>query len=159
MCMKHKVTIYTDGSSRGNPGPGGYGAILLAGEHKKELCAGFLKTTNNRMELMGAIVALEALKKPCAVELISDSKYVIDAMRKGWLVGWKKKGWSRGPNKPLKNVDLWKRLDLAAQSHDMTWSWVKGHAGNPMNERCDALAFGSTEGENLPVDEGFVEEA
>lgn len=159
MCMKHKVIIYTDGSSRGNPGPGGYGAILLAGEHKKELTAGFKKTTNNRMELLAAIVALEALKKPCAVELISDSKYVIDAMRKDWIGGWKKKGWSRGPNKPLKNADLWKRLDLAHASHQMTWSWVKGHAGNPMNERCDELAFGSASGDDLLDDEGFVEEA
>ncbi|MFC5050117.1 ribonuclease HI [Rubritalea spongiae] len=153
------VTIYTDGSSRGNPGPGGYGAVLIAGKHKKELSGGFAKTTNNRMELMAAIVALEALKKPCAVELVSDSKYVIDAMRLGWIHGWKKKGWSRGPNKPLKNAELWQRLEKAAASHQMTWTWVKGHAGNPMNERCDELAFGCAEGDNLPVDEGFKEGA
>jgi ribonuclease HI len=156
--MKHNVTIYTDGSSRGNPGPGGYGAILITGQHKKELSGGYLKTTNNRMELMGAIVALEALKQSCGVELISDSKYVIDAMRLGWIHGWKKKGWSRGPNKPLKNAELWQRLDKAQAQHKMTWSWVKGHAGNPMNERCDELAYGSTEGKNLPVDVGFVGE-
>lgn len=157
--MQHKVTIYIDGSSRGNPGPGGYGAVLIAGQHKKELSGGFAKTTNNRMELMGAIVALEALKKPCAVELISDSKYVIDAMRLSWIHGWKKRGWSRGPNKPLKNAELWRRLDKAAAPHTMTWSWVKGHAGNPMNERCDKLAFGSAEGGNLPEDEGFLDES
>ncbi|MEO1856742.1 MAG: ribonuclease HI [Rubritalea sp.] len=156
--MKHNVTIYTDGSSRGNPGPGGYGAILISGDRKKELCGGYLRTTNNRMELMGAIVALEALKKPCEVELISDSKYVIDAMRKGWIHGWKKKSWSRGPNKPLKNAELWQRLDKAQAQHKMTWSWVKGHAGNPMNERCDELAYGSTEGKDLPEDVGFVSE-
>ena len=156
--MKHNVTIYTDGSSRGNPGPGGYGAILITGRHKKELSGGFLKTTNNRMELMGAIVALEALKQSCQVELISDSKYVIDAMAKGWIHSWKLKGWSRGPNKPLKNAELWQRLDKAQAQHKMTWSWVKGHAGNPMNERCDELAYGSTEGKNLPVDAGFVGE-
>ena len=156
--MKHNVTIYTDGSSRGNPGPGGYGAILINGRHKKELSGGFLKTTNNRMELMGAIVALEALKQSCEVELISDSKYVIDAMRLGWIQGWKKKGWSRGPNKLLKNAELWQRLDKAQAQHKMTWSWVKGHAGNPMNERCDELAYGSTEGKNLPVDAGFAGE-
>lgn len=158
MCMKSNVTIYTDGSSRGNPGPGGYGAILIAGPHKKELTEGFKKTTNNRMELLAAIVALEALKKPCAVELISDSKYVIDAMRKNWIGGWKKKGWSRGPNKPLKNADLWQRLDKAHAPHEMVWSWVKGHAGNPMNERCDELAFGSASGDELIEDVGFVEE-
>jgi ribonuclease HI len=152
------VTIYTDGSSRGNPGPGGYGAVLIAGSHKKELSGGFAKTTNNRMELMAAIVALEALKCPCAVELISDSKYVIDAMRLGWIHGWKKKGWSRGPNKALKNAGLWQRLEKAAEPHQMTWTWVKGHAGNPMNERCDELAFGCAEGESLPDDEGFMEE-
>lgn len=152
-----KVTIYTDGSSRGNPGPGGYGAILLAGAHRKELSGGFAKTTNNRMELMAAIVALEALKKPCEVELVSDSKYVIDAMRLGWIHGWKKKGWSRGPNKPLKNAELWQRLDSASKSHKMVWSWVKGHSGHPMNERCDELAFSSTEEDSLPVDEGFLE--
>ncbi len=157
--MQHKVTIYSDGSSRGNPGPGGYGAVLIAGQHEKELSGGFAKTTNNRMELMGAIVALEALKKPCAVELISDSKYVIDAMRLGWIHGWKKKGWSRGPNKPLKNAELWQRLDKAASPHTMTWSWVKGHADNPMNERCDKLASGSAKGENLPEDEGFLDES
>ena len=156
--MKHNVTIYTDGSSRGNPGPGGYGAILITGQHKKELSGGYLKTTNNRMELMGAIVALEALKQSCGVELISDSKYVIDAMRLGWIHGWKKKGWSRGPNKPLKNAELWQRLDKAQAQHKMIWSWVKGHAGNPMNERCDELAYGSTEGEDLPVDAGFRSE-
>ncbi len=157
--MKHQVTIYTDGSSRGNPGPGGYAAILKAGNHLKELSGGFLKTTNNRMELMAAIVAIEALNQECVVELVSDSKYVVDAMRKGWILGWKKKGWSRGPKKPLKNVDLWKRLDVAASGHEVTWSWVKGHAGNPMNERCDELAVAATEKPGLEPDRGFVEDS
>lgn len=157
--QRHKVTIYTDGSSRGNPGPGGYGVILLATGRRKELSGGYRKTTNNRMELMAAIVGLESLKRACEVELISDSKYVIDAMRLGWLEGWKKKGWSRGPNKPLKNSDLWKRLERAAQEHTVCWSWVKGHAGNPNNERCDELAFGATEDEALAEDVGYLEQA
>ncbi|WP_026292728.1 ribonuclease HI [Rubritalea marina] len=156
--MKHQVTIYTDGSSRGNPGPGGYAAVLQAGSHQKELSGGFAKTTNNRMELMAAIVALEALKQPCAVQLVSDSKYVVDAMRQGWIHGWKKKGWSRGPKKPLKNAELWQRLDRAASAHEMTWTWVKGHAGNPMNERCDELAVAETEKPNLQPDPGFIED-
>ncbi|MFC4991126.1 ribonuclease HI [Rubritalea tangerina] len=150
-----KVMIYTDGSSLGNPGPGGYGAVLLYGEHRKELSGGFLKTTNNRMELMAAIVGLEALKKPCVVELVSDSKYVVDAMRLGWIRGWKMKGWSRGPSKPLKNADLWQRLERAQEKHQVTWTWVKGHAGHEHNERCDALAVAAAEGGELPEDVGY----
>ena len=141
-----KVEIYSDGSARGNPdGPGGYGTILryvdTKGEvHEKELSAGYDKTTNNRMELMGAIVGLEALNRPCDVEMFSDSKYVISAFNEGWLDNWQKKGWKTAGNKPVKNVELWKRLIEAAAPHGIRWNWVKGHAGHSENERCDQLA-------------------
>ncbi len=154
-----EIIIYTDGSSRGNPGPGGYGTVLIYQGHKKELNQGYKKTTNNRMEIMAAIAGLESLKEPCKVTIYSDSKYVVDSMDKGWLFGWKKKGWSRGPKKPLKNADLWKRMDLATQGHDISWKWVKGHAGIPENERCDELANEAAESPNKPVDEGFKEES
>lgn len=149
------VTIYTDGAARGNPdGPGGYGAILVyvdskGQEHQKELSAGYKKTTNNRMELMAAIVALEALTKPCNVVLYSDSQYLVKAFNDHWLEGWIKKGWKRGKNEPVKNVDLWKRLLKASQAHNVTYSWVKGHNGHPMNERCDQLATAAADGTNL----------
>ncbi len=141
-----RVEIYSDGSARGNPdGPGGYGTILryvdAKGEvHEKELSAGYDKTTNNRMELMGAIVGLEALNRPCDVEMFSDSKYVISAFNEGWLDNWQKKGWKTAGNKPVKNVELWKRLLEAARPHGIRWNWVKGHAGHAENERCDYLA-------------------
>ena len=141
-----RVEIYSDGSARGNPdGPGGYGTILryvdAKGEvHEKELSAGYDKTTNNRMELMGAIVGLEALNRPCDVEMFSDSKYVISAFNEGWLTNWQKKGWKTAGNKPVKNVELWKRLLEAAAPHGIRWNWVKGHAGHSENERCDQLA-------------------
>ena len=141
-----KVIIYTDGAARGNPdGPGGYGAVLQytdsKGElHEMELSAGYKKTTNNRMELMAAIVALEKLNKPCEVELHSDSKYVIDAFNQHWIQGWIKKGWKKSDGKAVKNIDLWKRLLNAAKEHQITWVWVKGHAGHNLNERCDILA-------------------
>ncbi|MFT5906211.1 MAG: ribonuclease HI [Cryomorphaceae bacterium] len=150
-----KVLIYTDGSSRGNPGPGGYGALLLSGEHQKERSGGYEKTTNNRMELMAVIVALEALKVPCDVEVYSDSKYVINAMDQGWIHGWRQRGWAKADKKPLKNIDLWKRVYDGMQTHDVKWIWVKGHAGNTHNERCDYLATFAAQGENLPVDDGF----
>lgn len=153
-----KVLIYTDGSSRGNPGPGGYGALLLSGEHKKQLSGGYKETTNNRMELMAVIVALESLNMACEVEVISDSRYVINAMSKGWMKGWRQRGWTKADKKPLKNVDLWKRLYLAEQAHDMKWTWVKGHAGNEYNECCDHLATSAALGKNLPVDEGYIAE-
>ncbi|MGJ8655338.1 MAG: ribonuclease HI [Akkermansiaceae bacterium] len=153
-----KVLIYTDGSSRGNPGPGGYGALLLCGEHKKEKSGGYTETTNNRMELMAVIVALESLKVPCEVEVISDSRYVINAMDKGWIHGWCKRGWNKADKKPLKNTDLWKRLYVTVRSHDVKWTWVKGHAGNQYNERCDHLATSAALGENLALDEGYVAE-
>ncbi len=141
-----RVEIYSDGSARGNPdGPGGYGTILryvdAKGEvHEKELSAGYDRTTNNRMELMGAIVGLEALNRPCDVEMFSDSKYVISAFNEGWLDNWQKKGWKTAGNKPVKNVELWKRLLEAARPHGIRWNWVKGHAGHAENERCDSLA-------------------
>ena len=131
-----KVTIYTDGSSRGNPGPGGYGAVLQfvdsAGKlHERELSQGYATTTNNRMELLGVIVALEALKRPCTVEVHSDSQYVVNAFNQHWVDGWLKRGWKNAKKEPVKNSDLWKRLLEAKKPHDVTFVWVKGHAGHP----------------------------
>ena len=149
------ITIYTDGAARGNPdGPGGYGTVLQfidsKGElHEKELSAGYKKTTNNRMELMAVIVGLEALTKPCNVTLVSDSKYVTDAFNQHWVEGWIKKGWKRGKNEPVKNVDLWKRLLEAMKPHNVTFKWVKGHNGHPLNERCDFLATSAADGSEL----------
>lgn len=139
------VTIYTDGACSGNPGPGGWGAILKYGDYEKELSGGEARTTNNRMELMGVISALEALKEPCAVELWSDSKYVIDALSLGWAEGWRRRGWVKPDKKPALNPDLWARLlDLTAK-HEMRYHWVKGHADNPYNNRCDQLAVAARE--------------
>jgi ribonuclease HI len=134
-----KVVIYTDGACSGNPGPGGWGAILISGGHRKDLWGGELATTNNRMELMAAIQALEALKKPCTVELHTDSKYLQDGIR-SWIHGWKARGWKTADKKPVKNEDLWRRLDEARSRHDVDWRWVKGHAGHELNEHADALA-------------------
>ena len=140
-----KVTLYSDGASRGNPGPGGYGTILQYTDragvlHEKEISEGFRNTTNNRMELMGVIAGLEALLKPCSVDVWSDSQYVIKAFNDHWIDGWKKRGWKKADGKPVLNEELWKRLLLAAEPHEITWHWVKGHDGHPENERCDALA-------------------
>lgn len=156
-----KVTIYTDGSSRGNPGPGGYGAVLQYTDasgrlFEKEMSEGFLLTTNNRMELLGVITALEALKFPCEVEVYSDSKYVVDAFEKKWVDGWIKKGWKRGKNDPVKNVDLWQRLLKAMSEHKVHFNWVKGHDGHSENERCDFLAVSAAEGDDLHEDAGFM---
>ena len=134
------VTIYPDGACSGNPGPGGWGAILRYGETEKELSGGEDMTTNNRMELMGVIAALSALTESCIVELYSDSKYVIDALSKGWVYGWKKKGWRKSDNKPALNADLWEQLLALLARHEMHYHWVKGHAENEYNERCDVLA-------------------
>lgn len=153
-----KVKIYTDGAARGNPdGPGGYGTVLeyvdTKGElHTKELSQGYKKTTNNRMELMAVIAGLEVLNRPCEVELYSDSQYVVNAFNQHWIDGWVKKGWKRGKNEPVKNVDLWKRLLAAKEKHRVTFIWVKGHDGHPQNERCDALATGAADGGNLIED-------
>ncbi len=133
------VTIHTDGACSGNPGPGGWGAILEYNGHEKELSGAEAKTTNNRMELMAAIAALEALKRPSEVRLVTDSVYVRDGVTK-WIHGWKRNGWKTANKKPVKNEDLWKRLDEVASKHRVTWEWVKGHAGHPENERADALA-------------------
>jgi ribonuclease HI len=133
------VVIYTDGACSGNPGPGGWGAVLLYGEKRKELKGGELATTNNRMELMAAIQALEALNRPCTVELHTDSKYVQQGIHE-WIHGWKKRGWLTADKKPVKNDDLWKRLDQARLRHQVDWRWIKGHAGHELNERADELA-------------------
>ena len=156
------VKIYTDGSARGNPdGPGGYGTVLeyvdtKGNLHTKELSCGYKKTTNNRMELMAAISGLEALNRPCTVELYSDSKYVVDAFNQHWIDGWLKKGWKRGKNDPVKNVDLWKRLLKAKEIHDVTFIWVKGHDGHAQNERCDYLATSAADSDNL-IDDVILE--
>ncbi|HEX7884646.1 MAG TPA: ribonuclease HI [Phenylobacterium sp.] len=137
--MTPGVVIYTDGACSGNPGPGGWGAVLMHGGTTKELSGGELATTNNRMELMGAIAALEALKKPCEVELHTDSQYVMKGISE-WIHAWKRRGWKTADNKPVKNYDLWRRLDEARARHDVKWRWVKGHAGHEHNEHADELA-------------------
>lgn len=153
-----KVEIYTDGAARGNPdGPGGYGTVLRytdsKGEvHEKELSQGYIKTTNNRMELLAAIRGLEALKTPCEVDLYSDSKYLVDAFNQKWIDGWIAKGWKRGKNEPVKNPDLWKALLKAMEPHKVNFIWVKGHNGHPLNERCDVLATSAADGNDLIED-------
>ena len=133
------VTIHTDGACSGNPGPGGWGALLQFGGHERELKGGEPATTNNRMELMAAIAALEALKRPCRVGLHTDSTYLRDGITK-WIIKWKRNGWRTAARKPVKNVDLWQRLEAAMAEHEIAWHWVKGHAGDPGNEAADALA-------------------
>ncbi len=140
-----QVNIYSDGACSGNPGPGGYGTILEFGTVTKELSGGFADTTNNRMELLGAIVGLEALKEPCEVTLYSDSKYLCDAVCQGWVYSWQARGWKKADKKPALNVDLWERLLPLLKTHKVTFVWIKGHAGHPMNERCDALAVQARE--------------
>ncbi|MBR2613666.1 MAG: ribonuclease HI [Clostridia bacterium] len=135
-----KVELYTDGACRGNPGRGGWGAILVYGSKEKELSGGEPMTTNNRMELMAAIAGLEALRVPCEVTLTSDSKYLVDAINKGWLESWKKNGWKKADKSAVLNVELWKKIDMLLAVHDVSFVWVHGHTGHPYNERCDALA-------------------
>lgn len=148
-----KITIYTDGAAKGNPGNGGYGIVMMSGKHKKELSAGFRNTTNNRMELLSVIVALEQIKLDrAAVEIFSDSKYVVDAVEKGWVFNWQKKGF-----KDKKNVDLWQRFLKIYPKHQVKFHWVKGHAGNLYNERCDELAVQAAEGSDLAIDKGYEE--
>ncbi len=137
--MTDTVEIYTDGACRGNPGPGGWGVFLRQNHHEKTLHGGEPATTNNRMELMAAIVALESLKCGCKVRLLTDSKYVMDGINQ-WMVNWKRRGWKTANKKPVKNIDLWQRLDTAVARHEIDWVWVKGHSGEPGNERADALA-------------------
>jgi ribonuclease HI len=150
------VTIYSDGACLGNPGRGGYGTILVFGEKRKELSAGFRRTTNNRMEMLGAIAGLEALTRPCRVQMWSDSQYVVHALSKGWLDGWQKKGWRTASKEPVKNRDLWERLLRALGEHEVTWHWVRGHSGHPENERCDELAVAAANGADLADDAGFT---
>ncbi len=158
--MLMHVDIYTDGAARGNPdGPGGYGCVLQYRDsegnlHEREYSAGYKKTTNNRMELMAAIIGLEALTKACEVDLYSDSQYLVNAFNQHWIDGWVKKGWKRGKNEPVKNKELWQRLLLAKEKHQVSFHWVKGHAGHEMNERCDQLATAAADGTNLLDDDG-----
>ena len=155
-----KVTLFTDGAARGNPeGPGGYGAVLQYIDqkgtlHEREFSAGYKKTTNNRMELMAVIVGLEALTKPCEVLVVSDSKYVTDAFNQHWMDSWLKNNWKTSTKKPVRNVELWKRLLEAMKPHEVTFSWVKGHDGHPENERCDKLATTAADGDILLDDDG-----
>jgi ribonuclease HI len=153
--MTEPIQLYTDGACKGNPGPGGYGTVLISGGQRKELSGGFRKTTNNRMELLACIEGLRSLKRPCAVILTSDSKYVINAMEKGWALRWRATGWNLTPSKKAKNPDLWAEMLDLCQKHEMTFKWVKGHSGHPENERCDQLAVASSEKKDLPIDEGF----
>jgi ribonuclease HI len=135
-----KVELYTDGACRGNPGPGGWGAILVYGGKEKELSGGEASTTNNRMELMAAIAGMSALREPCQIVLTSDSKYLVDAINKGWLASWKRNGWRKADKSAVLNVELWQKIDSLLEIHDVSFVWVHGHTGHPYNERCDALA-------------------
>lgn len=144
--MTKSVIIHTDGACRGNPGPGGWGAVLASGDHERELRGYEPKTTNNRMELMAVIEALSALKRPCRIQLVTDSQYVMNGVTK-WMANWKRRGWRTAARKPVRNVDLWQRLDDALARHQVQWSWVRGHTGHEGNERADALA-------NRAIDEG-----
>jgi ribonuclease HI len=157
--MMH-VDIYTDGASRGNPGPGGFGTVIEYVDsqgrlHTREFSSGYRETTNNRMELMGVITGLEALTKPCTVDLYSDSQYVVKAFTEHWIDGWLKKNWKLNTANPVKNIDLWQRLLKAKEIHMVNFHWVKGHAGHPQNERCDALATAAADAGNLPEDIGY----
>jgi len=153
--VMREVDIYTDGACQGNPGPGGYGVVLLSGEHRKELSSGYRRTTNNRMELLAVIEGLAALNEKCKVRVYSDSKYVVDALAKGWAVKWRKNGWMRNKQEAAINPDLWERLLDLCQGHVMTYHWVKGHSGNRENERCDRLATQAAAQPNLPPDEPY----
>jgi ribonuclease HI len=150
------ITIYADGGCLGNPGPGGYGAVLLQGDRRKELSGGFRLTTNNRMELMGAIMALEALKARCKVTLHSDSQYVVNAVEKGWAQKWRRNGWRKPDKQMAMNPDLWERLLDLCSGHDVKFVWVRGHNGNVENERCDALANAAQAKKDLPPDTGYA---
>ncbi len=149
------TAIYTDGGCRKNPGPGGYGVVLLINGHRKELSGGFALTTNNRMELMGCIIGLEALDQRGAVTVYSDSQYVVNGMVKGWAKRWKRNNWMRNGNEPAENSDLWSRLLDVCEKHDVQFQWVRGHNGNPENEQCDKLAVEMSHGTDLPPDRGY----
>ena len=154
MPLKH-VTIYTDGAASGNPGPGGYGVILEFQGKRKELSGGYRRTTNNRMELLAAVVGLEALKERCEVNLYTDSAYLVNALNEGWAQRWRAHGWMRNKNEPALNLDLWERLLRLCEQHEVHFVGVKGHAGHPENERCDQLAQEAARGINLPVDTAY----
>ncbi|WP_165252416.1 ribonuclease HI [Adlercreutzia sp. ZJ304] len=152
-----QVTLYSDGSARGNPGNGGYGALLLykgadGKNYEMRLSKGFRLTTNNRMEILGVIAALEVLNQPCKVDVYTDSQYVCNAFNKGWIAKWQDCGWKKTKSTPIKNVDLWKRLLLAMTPHNVTFNWVRGHAGNNYNEECDRLATEAADSRNLEID-------
>ena len=157
MTSESHVVIYTDGSCEGNPGPGGYGVVLLSGTHRKELSGGYRLTTNNRMELLAAIRGLEALKNRSRVTLHSDSRYVIDGIEKGWAANWRARNWRKADRKPAINPDLWGRLLDLCDEHDVSFTWVRGHSGVPENERCDALAVAASQQQDLNVDDVYEE--
>lgn len=154
LMTKKSVQLYTDGACSGNPGPGGYGAILVYNAHRKEISGGYRETTNNRMEIMAVLKGLELLKESCQVTVYTDSKYVSDAMKLGWVERWKANGWMRNKKEPALNVDLWEEMLELCQKHDVRFEWVKGHAGHPENERCDKLATEALKQDSLPIDEG-----
>ncbi|HSD63206.1 MAG TPA: ribonuclease HI [Ignavibacteriaceae bacterium] len=153
--MLKTVEIYTDGASSGNPGPGGYGVVLIHNDNRKELSGGFRKTTNNRMELMAVIEGLSALKSKCKVIIHSDSKYIVDAVQEGWIYKWSERGWMRDRKHKVENPDLWKKLFALLKEHEVVFTWVKGHNGHIENERCDILAVKASQSKNLQVDEYY----
>ena len=155
MATKNHVTIYTDGACIGNPGPGGYGVVLIQGENRREFSGGFRRTTNNRMELMGPIKALDALNQGCRATLHSDSKYVVDAIEKGWARRWRDNGWMRNKRQQAVNADLWGMLLDLCDKHEVQFRWVRGHADDPDNERCDQLANQAVLRKDLPIDKGY----
>ena len=153
-----KITIFTDGSCLGNPGPGGWGTLLRYEDHERELSGGYRLTTNNRMEIMAAIAGLESLTESCDVELYTDSQYLRHAVEKRWLAGWVRNGWKTAAKKPVKNQDLWQRLQQQLARHQVVLTWVRGHNGHPENERCDELARTQSSRRDLPEDQGYQEE-
>jgi ribonuclease HI len=153
--MNETLEIYTDGACKGNPGPGGYGVVLISGPHRKELSGGYRKTTNNRMELLACIEGLRSLKRPSTVVLTSDSRYVVNAIAKGWAKRWRSNGWQLSPSKRAKNSDLWAFLLDLCMEHSVDFQWVKGHSNHPENERCDELAVAASQLKDLPADVGF----
>jgi len=155
MAELKEVTMFTDGACEPNPGPGGYGIVLLYGQRRKEVSGGFRLTTNNRMELYAAIRGLELLKEPCRVRLHSDSQYLVRAMLEGWVLKWKRKGWRRTKSVKALNSDLWEKLLALCEKHEVEFIWVRGHAGNAENERCDELSYAALKMEGLPEDEGY----
>ncbi|MXY45912.1 MAG: ribonuclease HI [Chloroflexi bacterium] len=157
--MPNKVIIHTDGACSGNPGPGGYGTVMQYGNHRQELSGGFRKTTNNRMELLAVIEGLQLLKRPCEVTVFSDSKYIVDAVNKGWARRWQANGWKRNRKEKALNPDLWAQLLDLLNAHTVNLQWVRGHAGNPGNERADALAVAASQSDGQAIDEGYEKQA